>query len=118
MTEQVPPECTVVWDDVRAWTLSTPPPLLAHPPSHSEGAADSAREALEALSTQLHLVGEHAEPQRIGAAYMLARLGRQGVEGCLDVLGKAVGCERESVRRAATYGSAAAAGEVSMVHHC
>ena len=46
-------------------------------------------------------MGEHQEPQRMGAAYTLARLGRQGSDAAVDALGAGIGSERESMRRAA-----------------
>jgi hypothetical protein len=56
----------------------------------------------ERLFGQLHEKGEASEPARVGAAYKLASIG--DAELAARVLGKALHTERESVRRAATYG--------------
>ena len=59
------------------------------------------QESIKALAAQLGSMGEHQEPQRMGAAYTLARLGRQGSDAAVDALGAGIGSERESMRRAA-----------------
>jgi ectoine hydroxylase-related dioxygenase (phytanoyl-CoA dioxygenase family) len=57
---------------------------------------------LEALAAQLLLKGEENEPARIGAAYRLAA--DSDTDSAIDHLTQALYDERESVRRAATYG--------------
>eukprot|EP01051_Picozoa_sp_SAG22_P005675 SAG22_NODE_344_length_11914_cov_6.665679_3_plen_511_part_00 len=54
------------------------------------------------LAAQLELPGEAAEPARIGAGYRLAALSESAL--AVDVLLVALQSERESVRRAASYG--------------
>lgn len=65
------------------------------PPSKIQGSADS-------LKDRLHARGEAAEPTRIAAAYELATVDDE--ENAISVLAEGLRAERESVRRAATYG--------------
>lgn len=103
-----PPECTIVWDDVRAWIKGEAPPSLT--PATAD--ADSiVRDLFQKLGSK----GEHMEPQRMGAAYSLARLGKQGSRyqlAAAEALGKGCASERESMRRASMYGAGAMGGEV------
>jgi hypothetical protein len=62
---QATTDCTVVWDDVRAWAKGETPPLLS--------VADGDEAGVARLGAQLGAMGEQAEPQRMGAAYTLAR---------------------------------------------
>ena len=68
---------------------------------------------LNELSADLCRFGEHAEPQRIGAAYQLAEHAQR--KQCLEILARALRSERESVRRAATFGLIAM-GEDAATH--
>ena len=93
-------DVTAVWRYHDHWmqTGKTPPPrprALAF--SSAEREAEAAR-----LFEQLHLKGEESEPARIGAAYKLASIGDTAL--AVRSLGQALYTERESVRRAATYG--------------
>ncbi|MCY3884293.1 MAG: phytanoyl-CoA dioxygenase family protein [Gammaproteobacteria bacterium] len=60
---------------------------------------------LEELQEELLSLGDENEPTRIGAAYKLAE--RSDCFNALNVLEEALHSDRESVRRAATYGLAA-----------
>ena len=93
-------DVTTVWRYHHHWlkTGQTPPlrpetAILA--PAELEKAADR-------LFTQLHTKGDEAEPIHMGAAYQLAAIGDQQL--ATQLLGKALYTDRESVRRAATYG--------------
>ena len=102
---ETPDDCTVVWDDARAWAKGEAPPVLTSirgdPPSIAE------------LSEQLGLLGEAQEWRRMGAAHKLARLGQQGSSrAAAEALGKGISSERESLRRAAMYGASAMGGDV------
>jgi len=93
-------DITVVWRYHNHWmkTCMTPPPrpeVLAI--SSEEREKEAAR-----LFEQLHSKYEEAEPARIGATYKLASIG--DTELAVRLLGQALYNERESVRRAATYG--------------
>lgn len=93
-------DVTSVWRYHDHWLRSgQPPPPLAQT-ARLDG--DARRAASNQLFEQLLSPGEHAEPQRIGAAYRLAALG--DTQLAVDCLGRALVVERESVRRAATYG--------------
>ena len=59
-------------------------------------------EKVSELESKLFMVGEENEPKRIGAAYELASSASSKI--ALEVLKKGLFEERESVRRAATYG--------------
>lgn len=67
----------------------------------------------ERLFAQLQTRGEAAEPARIGAAYRLAALEDKTLAA--QLLGRALYDERESVRRAATYGLVAVGPEATGV---
>ena len=102
-------DVTSVWRYHHHWmqTGRTPPP-------RPEAAALSpVRREIEAghLFSQLHAKGEEAEPARIGAAYKLASIGDSAL--ALRLLGQALYNERESVRRAATYGLIAVGPEAA-----
>lgn len=93
-------DLTTVWRYHHHWikTGQTPPPqaeTATLSPADLEKAADR-------LLAQLHTKGDEAEPIRIGAAYKLAALGDTQI--ATRLLGKALYTDRESVRRAATYG--------------
>jgi hypothetical protein len=68
--------------------------------------------SIESLSTQLGSIGEDQEPQRMGAAHKLARLGQQDSVAAAEALGEGIASERESMRRAAMYGASALGGEL------
>lgn len=65
-------------------------------------AASDRRSEAHRLAQQLRAMHDDAEPQRIGAAYRLAAL--QDTELAVRLLAEGLHDERESVRRAATYG--------------
>ena len=93
-------DVTVVWRYQNHWmkTGRTPPPRTEATNLSSEERANEA----DRLFVQLHVKHEEAEPDRIGAAYKLASIGDTTL--AVQLLGKALYNERESVRRAATYG--------------
>ena len=102
-------DVTAVWRYHHHWmrTGRTPPP-------RPEAAALSSpnREAEAGrLFARLHAKGEEAEPARVGAAYKLASIGDSSL--ALRLLGQALCDERESVRRAATYGLIAVGPEAT-----
>ena len=86
---QAPDDATIAWRHHHHW-LHT-----GRPPPRREGDAST-------FAEQLHAKGDAAEAMRIGAAYQLASY-RDGALA-LGLLGEALHSERESVRRAATYG--------------
>jgi len=93
-------DVTAVWRYHHYWmqTGQEPPP---RPEAAALDAAEREREA-ERLFTQLLSVNEEAEPVRIGAAYKLASIGDSVL--AIRALKRGLYTERESVRRAATYG--------------
>lgn len=93
-------DVTTVWRYHHHWikTSQTPPPR----PEAAQLAPEARKKAADLLFAQLHTKGNAAEPTRIGAAYKLASIGDPKV--ATRVLGKALYTDRESVRRAATYG--------------
>ena len=86
---QAPEDATIVWRHHHHWLHTGRPP-----PRRERDASVNA--------PQLHAKGEAAEATRIGVAYRLASH-RDGALA-LRLLGEALHSERESVRRAATYG--------------
>ena len=93
-------DITVVWRYHHHWmkTGQTPPPRQEASDNSPE---ERAKEA-DRLFEQLHAKHNDAEPARIGAAYRIASIGDTVL--AVRLLGQAVYDERESVRRAATYG--------------
>jgi hypothetical protein len=89
-----------VWRYHNHWiqTGQTPPPRLE---AASLSSGERAKEA-DRLFAQLHEKHDGAEPARIGAAYKLASIGDTAL--AVRLLGLALYTDRESVRRAATYG--------------
>lgn len=88
-------DVTAIWDHQYHWlqtgeTLKVPDPQVGV--------------LADALGSQLWARGEQAEPERIGAAYRLASMSGKVAVHHLE---KALYSERESVRRAASYGFAA-----------
>ena len=98
-----PDDATVLWRHHHHW-LHT-----GRPPSRD---ADRRRDP-RGLAEQLYAKGEAAETHRVGAAYKLAR--STDAKSALRLLGKALHDERESVRRAATYGLVALGSEATGV---
>jgi hypothetical protein len=102
-------DVTSVWRYHHYWmqTGKTPPP-------RPEGSAlETGERTAEAdrLFEQLHRKGNAAEPMRIGAAYKLASIGDTAL--AIKHLGQALYTDRESVRRAATYGLIAVGEEAT-----
>ena len=97
---QAPEDATSVWRHHHHW-LHT-----GRGPGRREGDAS-------VNAPQLHATGESAEPMRIGAAYQLASQGDGAL--ALRLLGEALHSERESVRRAATYGLVALGADATDV---
>lgn len=93
-------DITVVWRYHNHWmkTCMAPPPR----PQVLKISPEERKKEANRLFLQLHTKDEEAEPLRIGAAYKLASIGDS--ELALQLLGQALYEERESVRRAATYG--------------
>ena len=93
---EAPQDATAVWSHHYRWLCAGGP---AKPPGTP---SDAVQRRAQALFDQLHAKGEAAEPQRIGAAYRLVELGDDDLAA--QLLGKALHNERETVRRAASYG--------------
>ncbi|MDA1138086.1 MAG: phytanoyl-CoA dioxygenase family protein [Planctomycetota bacterium] len=93
-------DVTAVWRYHHFWmkTGQTPPP---HPSVSGISSEEREKEA-DRLFEQLRARNDEAEPARIGAAYRLASIGDSAL--AVRLLGRALYTERESVRRAATYG--------------
>ena len=91
---------TAVWRYHHHW-LHTGKPAPAREAAATLSPQARAKEAA-ALWRQLHVKHDVGEPLRIGAAYKLASIGDEDL--ALNVLEKALYEDRESVRRAATYG--------------
>ena len=102
-------DVTSVWRYHHHWmqTGQTPPP---RPEAAALSPADREAEA-NRLFAQLLAKGEEAEPARIGAAYKLASIGDSVL--AVRLLGQALSNDRESVRRAATYGLIAVGEEAT-----
>ena len=96
---QAPDDATVLWRHHRHWLHTGRPPPPRREVQHSVRVRQ--READE-IPGSLYAKGEAAEPQRLGAAYRIASNGDTKL--ATSLLGKALYSERESVRRAATYG--------------
>ena len=96
-------DVTVVWRHHHHWmqTGQAPPP---RPEALALSAATREAEA-DRLSAQMQFKYDAAEPARIGAAYKLASIGDTAL--AVRHLRQALYNDRESVRRAATYGLAA-----------
>ena len=93
-------DLTAVWRHHYHWmhTGQLPPPRS----DAATLAAEKREKEAAGLSEQLYAKHDQAEPARIGAAYRLASIGDN--ELALRLLADALYDERESVRRAATYG--------------
>ena len=100
---QAPDDATVLWRHHHHWMRTGRPP---------ESVADQLRDP-SGLAAQLYAKGEAAETNRIGAAYKLACSTDR--DSALRLLGEALHDERESVRRAATYGLVALGSEATDV---
>ena len=98
---QAPHDATVLWRHHHHWLHTGRPP----------GPVTGQHCDPEGLATQLYAKGEAAETNRIGAAYKLAS--STDVDSALRTLGGALHDERESVRRAATYGLVALGPEAT-----
>ena len=97
---RAPEDATVLWRHHHHWLHTGRPPRRR------------ASRNLKGLAAQLYASGEAAETNRIGAAYKLASCGD---DSALRLLGEALHDERESVRRAATYGLVALGTEATSV---
>lgn len=104
-------DVTTVWRYHHHW-LKTGQPPSPRTETATLSPAELAK-AADALFAQLHAKGEEAEPLRIGAAYQLAALG--DTQLATHLLGQALYTDRESVRRAATYGLIAVGAEATEV---
>jgi hypothetical protein len=104
-------DLTALWRYHYHWmsTGRTPPPS----PAAARLSALARQAEADRLFAQLHAKYDQAEPARIGAAYRLAALGDSALAARL--LGQALYSERESVRRAATYGLIAVGPEATKV---
>ncbi len=102
-------DVTSVWRYHHHWmqTGQKPPP---RPEAAALSSADREAES-NCLFAQLLAKGEEAEPARIGAAYKLASIGDSAL--AVRLLGQALYTDRESVRRAATYGLIAVGEEAT-----
>ena len=99
---QAPDDATVLWRHHHHWMRT------GRPPRPSGGRHRNPN----GLAAQMYETGEAAETNRIGAAYKLAS---SGDDSALRLLGEALVDERESVRRAATYGLVALGSEAADV---
>jgi hypothetical protein len=93
-------DITTVWRHHHHWIKSGEPP-----PPRLEMTAKSADErevAAHRMFEQLRAKHDESEPARIGAAYRIASI--RDTSLAVRLLGQALYDERESVRRAATYG--------------
>lgn len=95
------PDVTTIWAHQHAWCAGTSSPRQ--------------RDALDPpdLEVRLHAGGDAAEPQRIGAAYRLAAHPERAA--ALKILATGLDDERESVRRAATFGLVAMADDATVI---
>ena len=93
-------EVTVLWRYHDHWmrTGQAPPPR----PEAARLAPPAREQAARHWREQLYAMHDAAEPKRIGAAYQIASCG--DTELAVRLLGEALYHDRESVRRAATYG--------------
>ena len=93
-------DVTVVWRYHHYWmkTGRTPPQR----PEVSDISSEEREKEADRLLEQLHAKHDEAEPARIGAAYKLASIGNTAL--AVRMLSQALYEDRESVRRAATYG--------------
>ncbi|MCY3839756.1 MAG: phytanoyl-CoA dioxygenase family protein [Gammaproteobacteria bacterium] len=98
---RAPDDATVLWRHHHHWLHTGRPPGRV------------ADRDPKRLATQLYAKGEAAETNRIGAAYKLAS--SADADATLRLLGEALHGERESVRRAATYGLVALGSEATDV---
>ena len=94
-------DATVLWRHHHHWLHTGRPP----------GPVTGQHRDPEGLAAQLYAKGEAAETNRIGAAYKLA-CSPDG-DSAVRMLGEALHDERESVRRAATYGLVALGPEAT-----
>ncbi len=104
-------DLSAVWRYHHHWltTGQKPPPRPA-----MVRATPAARQAeADQLFAQLHAKYDQAEPARIGAAYRLAAIGDTAL--AVQLLGRALHDERESVRRAATCGLIAVGPEATEI---
>ena len=95
---QAPDDATILWRHHHHWLHTGQPPGRV------------ADRDPKRLATQLYAKGEAAETIRIGAAYKLASSDN---DSALRLLAEALHDERESVRRAATYGLVALGSEAT-----
>ena len=97
-------DLTAVWNYHYHWIHTG----QGQPPTNGTAGEDEVerKKKVDLLANQITKKGNSAEPARIGAAYRLANMDDTNL--AIEALGQALYNERESVRRAATYGLAAA----------
>jgi hypothetical protein len=102
-------DVTAVWRYHDHWirTAQSPPAREAS----SRLSATEAQAEADRLYDQLHTKGDDTEAIRIGAAYKLASIGDTDL--AVRLLAEALLTDRESVRRAATYGLIAVGSEAT-----
>ena len=100
---------TIVWQHHHRWIRTGLTSAGRRDQKSAE--RDNSFEGLDQLRTQLHLESEAAEPQRIGAAYRLAASPYRA--NAHQILVEGLYSDRESVRRAATYGLVASGGDAT-----
>ena len=93
-------DVTVLWRYHHHWIRTGKSPATLETPERKRV------ETAEELRTRLYAEGEDQEPTRIGAAYRLAQMSDRVL--AIGILSVALYDDRESVRRAATYGLIAA----------
>lgn len=102
-------DCTVVWNYQYGWLKGKS--VSGHSPQ--SGVTQSVRSNAEALYNQILAKHDEAEPKRIGAAYSLAAIPERDV--AIQFLREALYHDRESVRRAASYGLVAVGPDATEV---
>ena len=103
---ELPEKVLSIWNYQSSWMIGR----IQAKTSHKNTFNSSKTQEILALTQQLFLPNDNAEPDRIGAAYQLGEL--SGNSFALEKLKEGLFSERESVRRASMFGLIAS-GDVS-----